>query len=215
MPEITAHGLHVETPNGWEGRIFRRAEQGEVNVEVAGAAAPPGERSFPVVHVATVLLPMDMADYGSDVVEDLRRDDVLVVLKEFDPESTAQPLFEREGMPRKLAPRDFDPGTLQRRLEPQAGYQAFFQEGGRTFCLYVVLGDHDRRDQTVPRVNQVLATIAIDPIEPLEEPTTTSTTTTTVEPEPEPAPETEPTTAPTEPTTTMPPEPPESPETTP
>ncbi len=215
MPEITAHGLRVETPNGWEGRIFRRAEQGEVNVEVAGAAAPPGERSFPVVHAATVLLPMDMADYGSDVVEDLRRDDVLIVLKEFDPESTAQPLFEREGMPRKLAPRDFDPGTLQRRLEPQAGYQAFFQEGGRTFCLYVVLGDHDRRDQTVPRVNQVLATIAIDPIEPLEEPTTTSTTTTTVEPEPETAPETEPTTAPTEPTTTMPPEPPESPETTP
>ena len=219
MPEITAHGLRVDTPSGWEGRIFRRAEQGEVNVEVTGAAAPPGERSFPVVHVATVLLPMDMADYGSDVVEDLGRDDVLIVLKEFDPESAAQPLFQREGMPRKLTTRDFDPATQQRRLEPHSGYQVFFQEGGRAFTLYVVLGDHDRRDRAVPRVNQVLATITIDPIEPLEEPTS-STTTTTVEPEPEP--ETEPTTAPTEPSTTMPHEPtttmppePESPETTP
>src|SRR5262245_46796706 len=157
---------------------------------------------------------MDMADYGSDVVEDLQRDDVLIVLKEFGPEGAAQPLFEHEGMPRKLQASDFDPATLQRRLEPHSGYQAFFQEGGRTFTLYVVLGDHDRRDRTVPRVNQVLATIAIDPVEPLEEPTTT-TTTTTVEPEPEsepqtrPVPETEPTeptTAPTEPTSKMPPD---------
>jgi hypothetical protein len=203
MPEIAAHGLHVDAPTGWEARIFRRAEQGEVNVEVAGAAAPPGERTFPVVHVATVLLPMDMADYGSDVVEDLRRDDALVVLKEFDPESATQPLFKREGMPRKLAPRDFDPGTVQRRLEPQAGYQAFFQEGGRTFCLYVVLGDFGRREHAVPVVNEVLATIVIDPMEPIEElPETTEPTTTTTAPEEtDPTEPTEPTEPPTTPTT--------------
>jgi len=191
MPEISAHGLHVDAPSGWEGRIFRRAEAGQVTVEVAGAAAPTGERTFPIVHVSTVLLPIDMADYGSDVVPDLGPDDALIVLKEFDPESAAQPLFEREGMPRRLSSRDFSPATLQRRIEPQAGYQAFFQEGGRTFCLYVVLGDFERRAHTVPLVNRVLATIVIDPIDPLGEPTSSTTTSTTVP----------------EPTTTMPPDP--------
>jgi hypothetical protein len=84
------------------------------------------------------------------------------VLKEFEPADAAQPLFERDGMPRELAPEDFDPAALQRQLSGQAGRQVFFHEGGRAFCVYVVLGSYNRRNHVVPVVNLVLAGIRID-----------------------------------------------------
>lgn len=165
MSEIEAHGLAVDVPPGWEGRVFRRAEAGELRATgVAGEPAPPGELTFPVVHVASVPIPNDAADYGSDVVETLGPDDALVVLKEFDPVDASQPLFERAGMPRVLSGTDFDPSALQRRLEGQAGRQIFFNEAGRAFCIYVVLGSFSRRNTVVASVNAVLATIRIDPL---------------------------------------------------
>ena len=203
MAELAAHGLHVDAPSGWEGRIFRRAEAGDIQVEgVVGAAAPAGERTFAVVHVATIPLPLDIADYGSDVVEDLGRNDALIVLKEFDPADAHQPLFRRAGMPRALHHNSFRPDSLQRRLEGQAGYQAFFHENGRAFCLYVVLGDYGRRRQVVPRVNAVLATMQVESPNSggaAAEGTETSTTTTTTQPT---TTSTAPTTAPTEPAST-------------
>jgi len=195
MAELQAHGLTIAAPTGWEGRIFRRAVHGEVTGEIVGAAAPMGEETFPVVHVATMSLPMDIADYGSDVVDDLGRDDALVVLKEFSPEDIGQPLFDRAGMPRRLRSGDFDRATLQRSLAGQAGYQAFFNEAGRAFCLYIVLGDYDRRAVVVPRLNEVLASVVIDPLEVDDSPTDVTEPSTS-------------TTAPSEPTTTLPEEPP-------
>lgn len=165
MSAIDAHSLAVDPPTGWEGRIFRRREAGELRVsEVTGATAPTGERTFPVLHVATVPLPIDAADYGNGIVEYLGAGDVLVVLKEFDPVEASQPLFARELLPRTLDPELFTTNGLQRQLPRQAGLQVFFHEGGRAFCLYVVLGDFARRNEVVPRVNQVLASVLIDPI---------------------------------------------------
>ncbi|MEX2267046.1 MAG: hypothetical protein WEA75_00020 [Acidimicrobiia bacterium] len=163
MSEIEAHGLAVDLPAGWEGRVFRRAEAGEVQAAgVVGASAPPGELTFPVVHVASIPIPNDAADYGSDLVESLGPDDAFIVLKEFEPADATQPLFARAGMP-ELAPEDFDPAGLQRQLSGQAGRQEFFHEAGRAFCVYVVLGSYSRRNEVVPAVNAVLAGIRIDP----------------------------------------------------
>jgi hypothetical protein len=134
------------------------------SAEVSGLAAPPGERSFPVVHVSTVPLPLDMADYGSDVVEDLGSADALVVLKEFDPADATQALFARDGMPRVVSAADFDESMLQRRLEGQGGYQEFFHEGQRAFCVYVVVGSFAQREQIVPAINGVLASLRIQPL---------------------------------------------------
>jgi hypothetical protein len=172
MAELRAHGLTVDPPAGWEGRIFRRPESGELAAtgageQVVGAPAPPGERSFPVVQVATIALPLDIADYGSDVVEDLGPNDALVIFKEFDPADVHQALFQRAGFPRVLSSGDFQASVLQRKLDGQGGYQVFFQDGGRAFCLYVVLGDFSRRATVVPSVNRVLATFVIEPLEPL------------------------------------------------
>lgn len=173
MARLEAHGLTVSPPAGWEGRIYRRPEAGELaatgagpGAEVVGAAAPMGERSFPVMHVATIALPLDMADYGSDVVEDLGTHDALIILKEFDPVDIGTPLFEREGLPRALSADDFRASMLQRNLEGQGGYQVFFHEAGRVFCLYVVLGDFAQRTAVVATVNSVLATLTIDPSTP-------------------------------------------------
>jgi hypothetical protein len=164
MSAIEAYGITVDVPPGWEGRIFKRQQAGELRAaEVPGPSAPMGELTLPVVHVATVALPADIADYGSDVVGDLGPSDALVVVKEFGPESVGQALFARPGIPRVLSPDDFSPSTLQRTIAGQAGVQIFFEEAGRPFCVYVVLGDYNRRHEVVPAVNQVLATITVVP----------------------------------------------------
>lgn len=165
MTEIDAHGLAVEVPSGWEGRIFRRLEAGGAGVQAAdvpGPSAPAGERTFPLLQVASIALPLDAADYGSDITPDLGANDALIILKEFDPVDATQPLFERVGMPTSLGVDDFSPATLQRRLEGQAGHQTFFHDGARAFCLYVVLGDDARRAEVLQRVNEVLATIRVE-----------------------------------------------------
>jgi hypothetical protein len=149
MTELSAYGLAIAPPNGWE---------------TPGVAAPEGERSFPVVHVATIALPMDAADYGSDVVGDLGANDALIVLKEFDPAAATSKLFARSGMPRKLKFDAFDPSVLQRSLPGHAGYQAFFHEADRAFCLYIVLGAYRQRAWVVPEINSVLSTLTIEPL---------------------------------------------------
>ena len=165
MSEIGAYDLAVGVPTGWEGRIFRRPEAGDaVSAAVSGPPAPMGERSFPVMQVATVPLPIDVADYGSDVVADLGPTDALIVLKEFDPAEASQPLFARLGMPRALSADDFSPSMLQRQLDGQAGLQVFFNESARAFCLYVVLGNFSRRLAVVPLINDVLGSISISPL---------------------------------------------------
>ncbi len=165
MPQLAAHGLSVDTPRGWEGRIFRRPQSGQVTAADAppGPPAPPGELTFPVLHASTIALPNDVADYASEAVVGLGPDDAIVVLKEFAPANAAQPLFAAAGLPRTLDPDAFAPNVLQRRIRGQAGLQRFFHDGGRAFCLYVVLGAYTNRQRVVPRVDAVLASIQISP----------------------------------------------------
>jgi hypothetical protein len=115
------------------------------------------------MHAATIALPANVADYASDAVTDLGANDALVVLKEFAPSEATTPLFASSGLPQPLEPDVFNPDMLQRRLVGQAGVQRFFNEGGRAFCLYVVLGGYANRQGVVPGVNKVLAGIQIGP----------------------------------------------------
>ncbi len=150
LREMRAHGLSIGIPPGWEGTIIRR---------------PPGagELTFPVLHLATISLPPDCDDFGSNVVERLGRDDVFVSLFEYGPESVGAPLFEARGLPLPLSSDDFDPAMLQRTLPDQAGVQRFFTVSGRAFSLYVVLGSYARRGTLTPAVNAILATLAVTP----------------------------------------------------
>ena len=165
MPELNAHGVKVDVPAGWDGRIARRPQHGEVSA--AGAEGPPAEPGFTtysVTHVSSRPLPSDTADFGSNVVDELAPDDALVTLIEYEPASAGTALFATQGLPRVLDPEGFSPSALQRALPNQAGLQVFFSEQGRALCLYVVLGSYHRRHDVVPRVNEVLATLEVAPL---------------------------------------------------
>ena len=174
-------------PPGWEGRLFRRPMAGEAaTADVQGEPAAPDETANAVLHVATIALRPGVGDFASGAVDRLGHDDVIVVLFEYDAASADQPLFQHEGIPRHLVADDFSPNMMQRVIRGQAGSQKFFRDQGRAFCLYVVIGSYRRRDDLLPRVNDVLATLTIDPLEPAttaapssttEAPTTTTTTT--------------------------------------
>jgi hypothetical protein len=177
VTELAAHGIGVTLPAGWEGRVFKRPLAGEVGAAAADdAPAAAGETTNAVVHVATIPLPAGTGDFASGAVEDLARDDVLIVLFEYDAGSATQPLFAAQGLPTSLDPDDFNPNVLQRTIRGQAGVQKFFHDQDRAFCLYVVLGAFAGRQQLVPRVNQVLATMTIEPVAPGGAPSTTTTT---------------------------------------
>ena len=102
----------------------------------------------------------------ADAVERLGTDDAIVILFEYDPASVQQPLFAAQGVPRSLDPDEFSPSVLQRTVRGQAGVQKFFQESGRAFCLYVVLGSFTRRHEAVADVNAVLASLDVGPRAP-------------------------------------------------
>jgi hypothetical protein len=145
---ISAQGLTVTPPAGWEASIYRRD-------------ALPGEQTYPVLHAATVALPPGRADYGGGLVETLGPDDVFVGVLEFGPEAAATPLFGQLRAVPVLTPDAYRPTQLQRIIVGQAGVQRFFTVAGRSFCLYSVIGAWVQRVPSTARANQVLASLRI------------------------------------------------------
>ena len=150
MRQLTAHGLAVAMPPGWEGRIHRRW------------AAVASEDTKPVVHLANFALPEQRDDFGGGVTPAMRSPDVFVVLFEYGPESLGTPLFASKGVPRVTAAM-FGSKRLQRPLPGQLGCQHFFTANGRPFCLYVVAGSRAYLPRIVAEVNAVLAGLDVGP----------------------------------------------------
>lgn len=162
---IEDHGLGVEPRRGWEVRIRQRVPETPMTGQRVAGPRPeqgPPPRPRPMLHAATVPLPTERADYGSDVTPSLGPEDVFVSLFEFGPEAVGTALFATAGRP-LLRPADFSPAQLQRTLPGQSGMQYFFTEGDRAFCLYVVLGSHARRAALVRKAGDILDTLKIDP----------------------------------------------------
>jgi hypothetical protein len=150
--------MNVDVPAGWDARIYKRPE-----LSVASAHAQGEPTTHAILHAANFPLPTERGDFGSGAVELMRSTDVLVALVEYHPDSAGAPLFAEQGLPRPMRPEDFDPSTLQRRMPGQAGAQRFFSSGGRAYALYVVLGSHRDRRRLVGLVNEVLATVELEP----------------------------------------------------
>ena len=146
---ISAQGLSVTPPAGWEATIYRRDPL-------------PGEQTFPVLHAATVALPASRGDYGAGVVELLGPDDVFVSVLEFGPEAAGSPLFGSWRAVPMLTPDVYRPYQLQRTIAGQAGVQRFFTAAGRAFCLYSVIGSLLQRVPSTGRANQVLSSLRIE-----------------------------------------------------
>jgi hypothetical protein len=143
MTHIAAHGVGLEVPSGWEGRIVRRA------------AVNPLEQSRAVVHLASFPMPEARGDFGVGVTELMRRGDVFVTLFEYGPESVGTPMFASKGIP-TLTTDMFGPRRLQRTLPGQIGCQLFFTLDRRPFCLYVVVAGRLHLRPAVTQVNAVL-----------------------------------------------------------
>ncbi len=154
--DLTAHGIAVDIPAGWDGEIYQRGSG------IGPLSDSPGETE-PVVHLANFPLVSNRGDFGSGAVEVMVADNLLIVLFEYGSESVGTALFAASGIP-TVAAEDFAPHTMQRPIPGQSGAQFFFTETGRAFCLYVVLGSHARRRQLIPEVNLVLRNLNVSPI---------------------------------------------------
>jgi len=152
---MTAHGIEVDVPRGWDGEIYRRSSG-------IGTLSESPVKVKPVVHLANFPLAQNRGDFGSGAVEVMIADNLLIVLFEYGSESIGTALFASSGIP-TVSADDFAPHTMQRPLRGQSGAQFFFTEVGRAFCLYVALGSHARRHQLVPEVNLVLSTLSLSP----------------------------------------------------
>ena len=147
---LSDHGITVDLPQGWEGRIMLRQgpqaptaalrEPGSTAGQAAGGLRGwPGEQPNPVVHLANFALPADRGDFGSGAVDLMGFNNLLVVLFEHGSVAVGKALFAKP-RPTVLRADHFSPNALQRVLPGQGGFQHFFTENGRAFCLYVVLG---------------------------------------------------------------------------
>ena len=101
--------------------------------------------------------------FGGGAVEAMRSPDLYVCLFEYGPESAGTALFGRKGIPRRLQNSDFDPFSMRTPMPGMSGVQVFFEEQGRPFSLYVVLGSHLRRFRSVPAINGILDSVRIEP----------------------------------------------------
>jgi hypothetical protein len=147
--KLAGAGITVALPSGWEGAI------------APSHVLTDGATRHSVTHVANFPLPVKRGDYGGGAVDVMRSGHALIILLEFDRAATTQPLFARHGVPTQLRPSDFARETLQRPIVGQGGCQLFFQESGRTFCLYIVVGSHLDRSDVLPVINQVLGSVEV------------------------------------------------------
>ena len=95
MSLLRAAGISVDLPPGWDGGIAERAVLDDGAVRQS------------ITHLASFPLPKQRGDYGGGAVNLMEWTDILIMLLEFDPDSTAQPLFAMKGLPRTLRPSDF------------------------------------------------------------------------------------------------------------
>ena len=147
MSRLNGSGIDVDVPTGWEGRIYKR----------------PDPAAQPVVHAANVALAPDDGDFATRTAELMPPDGVLVVMVEYEPALATAAQFAASGVP-EIDPAAASPSNLLRRIPGQAGYQRFFNDNGRAFGLYVVIGAVARARSAAPKVDGVLATIEIDPV---------------------------------------------------
>ena len=145
---LNGHGIRVDLPEGWEGRIFRR---------------PEGD---PTLHAANFALPPDDGDFGTGATSAMADDGVFIALTEYDPALAGQGLFARRGAPASLRARDPHPRGLLRTRPGQSGVQRFFSQAGRAFCLYVVVGTRPTPSTLVAQANRVLKSLQIEPAAP-------------------------------------------------
>ena len=140
MSRLSAYGISLELPAGWEARAFSHGE--------------------PTVHVASFPLPRTDGEFGSRSTARMPAGSLFLSLTEY----LVQPHELRDGIfaahpPRRLRTEELSEQTLLRPLPGQRGLQRFFSTEGRAFCLYVVCGRSGGR--RLAAANRMLASLQV------------------------------------------------------
>jgi hypothetical protein len=148
---MEAHGIAVELPRGWSGRIFR----------LAGGGA--------TLHAATFTLAHDGSSFGDASTAAIPPGGSFFALTEYLPGGGLEPgvgLFAPRRFPRPLDPASFSTRKLAHARPGQAATQHFFTASSRPLCLYVVIATAptgaERRAQ-LGALNTVLASVRVAP----------------------------------------------------
>jgi hypothetical protein len=150
--QVTAHGMSIHLPAGWDAEIYVRDLDGDPTDDVVELK--------PVLHASNFPLPPGRGDFGSVAVEFMGRPGIFLAILEYENASAQTTLFTNP-FPTRLEPREFGPTNLQRPLPGQAGAQRFCSSGGRAFCVYAVIGNYAMRNVLVAELNKALGTVAI------------------------------------------------------
>jgi hypothetical protein len=144
---LDAHGLRIELPAHWSGRLFSRS----------GAVA--------TLHVGNFTLALSDGEFGDRSTSAMHPGSSFIAVTEYRPGSGLSPghgLFAPRRIPRPLDPAAFSAAGLAHQRPGQVGAQHFFTASGRPFCLYVVLaGTRSTRRAQLAAVDHVLASLRI------------------------------------------------------
>jgi len=146
---LEAHGIRVELPRKWSGRLFSPA---------------PG---LATLHAGDFPLALSDGQFGDRSTSSMPAQATFIALTEYRPGAGLEPgggLFSPKRIPLPLDPASFAPDRLAHPRPGQAGTQHFFTAAGRPFCLYVVVagGRAQRRRQLVV-LDHVLGSVSIGP----------------------------------------------------
>jgi hypothetical protein len=146
---LSAHGIHVELPHRWSGRLFSRH----------GHAATLHAGNFPLV--------LSDGEFGDRSTSAMHPGATFFALTEYRPGAGLKAgggLFASRRIPRPLDPARFAASGLAHPRPHQVGMQHFFTAAGRPFCLYVVLaGAQTSRRHQLTAVDHVLHSLHIEP----------------------------------------------------
>jgi hypothetical protein len=144
---LDAHGIRIELPRGWSGRVFSRSPH------------------TATLHAGDFQLPLDDGEFGDATTAEMPGVATFVALTEYRPGSGLKPgtgLFAPDRIRLPLDPARFAANRLAHPRPGQVGAQQFFTKRGRPFCLYVVLaGPRTVRRRQLLGADQVLRTLRI------------------------------------------------------
>ena len=144
---LHAHGLRVELPRGWSGRVFR----------AAGGLA--------TLHAGDFQLPLDDGEFGDRSTGAMPGVAAFLALTEYAAGEGLKPgegLFAPRRIPLPLDPTSFGERRLAHRRPGQVGTQHFFTTAGRPFCMYaVVAGPRTARRGQLLALDRMLRSLRV------------------------------------------------------
>ena len=144
---LEAHGIAIELPRGWSGRIFRRG---------GGNAT---------LHAASFPLALHDGEFGDASTARMAPGASFLSLAEYVPGAgleAGRGLFAPARIALPLDPTRFSIRGLAHPRAGQLGHQQFFTVAGRPFCVYlVVAGDGSHRRRQLPLLDGILRGLRI------------------------------------------------------